>query len=311
MKKLMLCLSVAGVLGVSLKIATAEETSVKPAVVTVAPQSLDSYISEVYNQIDFRGKEKISFDAFSTAFTGYLNLRKEGKLNENKDILTVADFSLSSQKHRLWIFDLKNKTVLLNDYVAHGQGSGDEFATAFSNRENSHQSSLGFYVTGDTYIGKHGNSLRLYGMDEGYNSAAYQRAVVVHGADYVSASFVAGQNRLGRSWGCPAVSNKVIGKVIDYIEGGTCLFVYYPHKNYLASSPWLKNSGNLMQEIHMLHEENRDVANVSNQAPMKVVYADNAQFLNPESPLYVAPELRAQRALMLATDFGFVRNILP
>src|SRR5690606_7045458 len=143
----------------------------------------------------------------------------------------------------------------------------------------------GFYVTGDTYVGKHGNSLRLYGMDKGYNSAAYQRAIVVHGADYVSPAFVAGQNRLGRSWGCPAVSNQIIGKVIDYIKGGTALFIYAPQKNYLTSSSWLKKSDQLIQDLQWLHDENQAIASASAQMPVKVIYEDNAQFLNPESPL--------------------------
>lgn len=201
--------------------------------------NISTQIAAKYNQIDFGSCSKMDFEVFDKAYRGYINLLNAGKLNANKQILTVCDFSKSSSTYRLWILDLKNNEVLVNDYVAHGQGSGEEFAMNFSNQENSHQSSLGFYVTGDTYIGQHGKSLRLHGMDNGFNNAAYDRAIVVHGADYVSNSFVSSQHRLGRSWGCPAVSNKVIGKVINTIEGGTALFIYYPQKKYLQTAYWV------------------------------------------------------------------------
>ncbi len=207
--------------------------------VVTSTYDITNQINAKYNKIDFGNCEKMSFEVFDKAYRGYVNLYNAGKLNTEKQILTVCDFSKSSATYRLWIIDLKTNEVLLNDYVAHGQGSGDEFAMAFSNKENSHQSSLGFYVTGDTYIGQHGKSLRLHGMDNGYNNAAYDRAIVIHGADYVSPSFVTSQKRLGRSWGCPAVSNKVIGKVINTIQDGTCLFIYHPQKKYLQSSYWV------------------------------------------------------------------------
>ncbi len=140
----------------------------------------------------------------------------------------------------MWIIDLDSRKVLLNTHVAHGQGTGEEYAKNFSNNEGSHQSSMGFYVTGDTYVGKHGNSLHLHGMDEGYNSAAYERAIVVHGAGYVSSDFIAGTGRLGRSWGCPAVSNELADEVIETIKDGTCMFIYYPEQRYIQSSKWLK-----------------------------------------------------------------------
>lgn len=244
MKKLILCATVLSVLGVTFKLGIAKEPVAGQPEVTnsqsanPAPLTFEDRVAAAYREFTFNG-EKLSFEAFSKAYKGYLNLREAGKLNGARQILTIADFSLSSTRKRLWILDMKSRKVLLNDLVAHGQGSGMEFATSFSNTGNSHQSSLGFYVTGGTYTGKHGNSLRLNGMDEGFNSAALERAVVVHGADYVSQDFVSGQKRLGRSWGCPAVSNQIIGKVIDYIAGGTCLFVYAPQEKYLAKSQWL------------------------------------------------------------------------
>ena len=136
--------------------------------------------------------------------------------------------------------------VLFNTWVAHGQGSGTEYATSFSNTNSSHQSSLGFYVTGTTYNGIHGTSLRLFGMDEGYNDAAFDRDIVVHGADYVSEKFIKEREYLGRSWGCPAVPSNLSLPIINTIKDGTCLFIYYPEKNYLLASNWLNKKMSVM-----------------------------------------------------------------
>jgi len=199
----------------------------------------DNTVSSIYKKIDFTGIERLDYKVFEKAYIGYLNLKAENKLNAEKHILTVCDYSLSANKNRMWVIDMQNNKVLLNTYVAHGQGTGEEYAKAFSNKEGSHQSSIGFYVTGDTYVGSHGNSLYLHGMDEGYNSAAYERSIVMHGAGYVSKDFIAGTGRLGRSWGCPAISAEVCETVIDCTKGGTCLFVYYPEEKYLSTSYWL------------------------------------------------------------------------
>jgi hypothetical protein len=197
------------------------------------------YIISLYKKIDFCAGSRLSPEVFKTAYKGYANLRKAGKLNSDKELLTICDFSISANYYRFWVIDLQQHKVLFNTFVAHGQGSGDEFATAFSNKENSHQSSLGFYVTGETYNGEHGTSLRLDGMDNGYNSAALDRGIVVHGANYISKTFIEGNKRLGRSWGCPALCSELAPQVIDAIKDGTCLFIYYPDQNYLASSFWL------------------------------------------------------------------------
>jgi hypothetical protein len=122
---------------------------------------------------------------------------------------------------------------LFNTYVAHGSGSGNAYATAFSNNGQSHQSSLGFYVTGSTYCGKHGCSLRIAGMDLGFNDKAEERAVVMHAANYV------GKGHVGRSWGCPAVAPELAQPIINTIKNGTCLFIYAPQQKYLQSSRWL------------------------------------------------------------------------
>jgi hypothetical protein len=187
---------------------------------------------DVYNEINF-GNNKISFQAFSHAYKGYMNLKKAGKLTSGRNIITIADFSLASTANRLWVIDLSRKKVLFNTYVAHGSGSGNAYATAFSNNGSSHQSSLGFYVTGSTYCGKHGCSLRIAGMDRGFNDNAEERAVVMHSANYVT------KGHVGRSWGCPALAPQLAQPIINTIKNGTCLFIYAPQQRYLQSSHWL------------------------------------------------------------------------
>lgn len=215
---------------------------------STSEQAASDYISGIYSKINFCREGKLNPIVFETAYRGYANLRAAGKLNTDNEIISIADYSLSANVKRLWIIDLKTKKVLLNTYVAHGQGTGEEFATAFSNRENSHQSSLGFYVTGETYIGEHGLSLYLHGMDNGFNSAAYQRAVVLHGAAYVSEDFIRDNQRLGRSWGCPAVAQELAPEIINTLKDGTCLFIYHPNKKYLASSYWLNKKANKLKD---------------------------------------------------------------
>ena len=153
--------------------------------------------------------------------------------------LTVIDYSKPSTAKRLWVFDLRSRAVLYEELVAHGSGSGDNFATAFSNDPQSHQSSLGLFETAETYSGKNGYSLRLKGLDPGFNDKALARAIVMHGARYVSPEFARSQGRLGRSWGCPAVREPVAHEIIDRIRGNGLLFAYYPDPKLLRSSRFL------------------------------------------------------------------------
>jgi L,D-transpeptidase-like protein len=153
--------------------------------------------------------------------------------------LTVIDYSLPSTSSRLWIYDLRSHALLNEELVAHGQGSGENIPTKFSNDDESHESSIGLFVTRDTYIGKHGYSLRLQGLDAGFNDHALARDIVVHGASYVSDEFVRSQGRLGRSWGCPAVREGIVREVIDRIKGGNLIFAYYPDPAWLATSKYL------------------------------------------------------------------------
>lgn len=199
---------------------------------------------EIFSALSFDRINILNSKVFSTAYLGFLNLKKAGQLSENSHLLTVCDFSLSSSKKRLWVIDLNEKKVIFNTLVAHGKNSGEEFAQKFSNTESSYQSSMGFYITENTYIGNNGFSLKLLGMDSGYNDAALQRAIVMHGANYVSEEFIKNQKRLGRSWGCPAVPKELAEPIINTIKGENCLFIYFPEEQYLSSSKWLKTEDN-------------------------------------------------------------------
>ena len=153
--------------------------------------------------------------------------------------LAVIDYSLPSTERRLWIFDLQSHKLLFAEHVAHGQGTGENFAREFSNRDGSHQTSLGLFRTADTYNGKNGYSLRMEGLEPGTNDAAMSRAIVMHGAPYVNPAAARQQGRLGRSWGCPAVRPEVAEAVIDSLKNGQMIFAYYPDSNWLARSPFI------------------------------------------------------------------------
>ncbi len=153
--------------------------------------------------------------------------------------LAVIDYSLPSTEIRLWVFDLVSRQLLFAEHVAHGQGTGENFARDFSNRDGSHQTSLGLFKTVDTYFGKNGYSLRMQGLEPGTNDAAMSRAIVMHGAPYVNPSQAKQKGRLGRSWGCPAVRPEVAQAVIDSLKNGQMIFSYYPDNNWLARSPFI------------------------------------------------------------------------
>lgn len=192
------------------------------------------YMSSVYVQAKLT-ESGLDQTVFNKALIGYFNLRKTQLLSAKKAIITIIDFSKKSSQKRLWIVDLKENKLLFNTLVAHGQGSGLDMATNFSNLPNSHQNSLGFYVTSETYFGKHGLSMKLEGMDKGFNTNARDRAVVVHGAEYVSQSFVDQTGRLGRSHGCPALPVELTETIINTIKGQTCLFINGPAADYKSN----------------------------------------------------------------------------
>ena len=192
----------------------------------------DIWTTDLYYQI---GLNSLDLQVFKFAMKGYMKMLDSDKL-KNKDIISIIDFSKTSKNERLFIIDIKNKKLLLNELVAHGTKSGVEYAKYFSNKKQSNQSSLGFYVTGKTYIGKNGFSLKLHGQEIGFNSKAFERGIVLHGAKYVSEDFVKKNGRLGRSFGCPAVDLEKNKLIINTIKNGTCFFIYYPSEEYLKQS---------------------------------------------------------------------------
>ncbi len=153
--------------------------------------------------------------------------------------LTLIDYSLPSVEPRLWVFETRTGQLLYRELVAHGKGTGENMATQFSDIDNSHQSSLGLFVTEGTYVGSNGYSLRLNGLEPGFNSHARQRAIVMHGAPYVNEEFASRQGRLGRSWGCPALRQAIAQQVIDTVRGGGVIFSYYPDQQWLKTSRFL------------------------------------------------------------------------
>jgi len=154
--------------------------------------------------------------------------------------LTVIDYSLPSTAKRMWVYDLAARRLLFEELVAHGSGSGDNYARAFSNTPDSHQTSLGLFVTDQPYVGKNGYSLRLDGLDPGFNDRARDRAIVIHGAPYVNETIARVQGRIGRSWGCPAVQDGVARELIDRVRGGGLVFAYYPDPRWLAQSKFVQ-----------------------------------------------------------------------
>jgi hypothetical protein len=159
---------------------------------------------------------------------------------QNPNIITIADYSQSSNRKRLYVIDLKNKKLLFNTYVAHGRNTGDEYAKSFSNIEGSYKSSLGFYITEHPITGSHtGFSLLIDGVEKGFNDNAVQRAIIMHAADYATENFIKKYGRLGRSYGCPSVPPEMNKPIIDAIQGGTCLFLYNPDKEYISKSALL------------------------------------------------------------------------
>lgn len=176
-------------------------------------------------------------EVLDLALRAYSCGRARGEFSQS--LLTVIDYSLPSTSKRLWVIDLDRRRVLFNEFVAHGANSGDTYAYAFSNRVGSRQSSLGLFRADETYYGRHGLSLRLSGLEPGVNDKARERAIVMHGAPYVSAATVSTFGSLGRSWGCPALPQEVNARVIDRIQGGSAVFAYYPDRAWLQSSRFL------------------------------------------------------------------------
>jgi hypothetical protein len=180
----------------------------------------------------------VSSDVLQLAVTAVSCAVNAGDI-ERPRTLTVIDYSLPSTEPRLWVFDVETGKLLFKELVAHGRNTGENMATRFSDVPESRQTSIGLFVTGDTYVGSNGYSLRLDGLEPGFNARARERAIVMHGAPYVNPSLAASQGRIGRSWGCPALREAVARDVIDTVRGGGVIFSYYPDQEWLQTSRFL------------------------------------------------------------------------
>ncbi len=189
------------------------------------PETFEEKAADIYSHLNANNFALPKLESFSNALEGYYKMKETGKVT--KEIITLVDFTLSSNVKRLWVIDMSTNTVLFNSLVAHGRNTGNEFANSFSNAAESYKSSLGFYATGEVYTGKHGMSLKLDGLEPGVNSNARNRAVVMHGADYVSESFIKNNSRLGRSLGCPAIPVELTNDIINTIKGKSCLYIHH------------------------------------------------------------------------------------
>ncbi len=194
-------------------------------------------IDQAVQLYDSMGLRRFGLDeeAFEYAWRGYHNLLKKG-LIRRKNVLSICDFSQSSSHKRMYVIDVLHKRLLYRTYVAHGQNSGAEFANSFSNEPNSYKSSLGFYLTSRTYYGRNGLSLKIEGMDTGYNDLASKRKIVLHGCTYASPAHLYNYGSLGTSLGCPALPAAMSPRIIRAVSHGSCLFIYHPTKKYLEGS---------------------------------------------------------------------------
>jgi len=191
-------------------------------------------VANLYQEIDLK-EIGLTKKAFEYALKGYYYLLDHHWLNKT-NIISICDLSQSSRNKRFYVLDLEQKKVLINTYVAHGRNSGKEYARTFSNNPSSHKTSLGFYVTQGTYYGDNGLSLKIRGMERGFNDRANGRNIVVHGSKYVGPDFLGMNQFCGRSYGCPAVPADESDTIIDTIKEGTCLFIYHPTQKYIGRS---------------------------------------------------------------------------
>jgi hypothetical protein len=209
----------------------------KKELASTLSSSSDANIETLYKSLNSNDYNLPNLESFKEALKGYYTLKEKGLIQ--KDILTLVDFSLSSNVKRLWVIDLDTNTILYNSLVAHGRNTGEEFASSFSNANSSYKSSLGFYLTGEVYNGKHGMSLKLDGLEKGINDNARQRGVVMHSANYVSNYFIKCNKRLGRSQGCPAIPEELLNGIVNTIKNKSCFFIYHPSRSSKNISPLL------------------------------------------------------------------------
>jgi hypothetical protein len=194
-------------------------------------------IKELYNELN-AAQYDLSFTAFRYAYIGYQTMKKQHRLN-NKELFSIIDFTKDCNSKRFYTIDLEKMKIVYYTYVAHGKKSGERMATSFSDAVESNKSSIGFYITGNTYNGGNGYSLILHGDEKGYNSNLAKRSVVVHAADYANEDYIAHNGRMGRSLGCPALPENIYKQVIETIKEKTMIFAYYNDAKYLKTSKYL------------------------------------------------------------------------
>lgn len=204
------------------------------------PTFEENFFFKIESNIENIAIETPSVQLLGYALKGY-KIMEQQELTSIDKPLVLVDFSLPSTENRLWVIEMQTGLILHHGLVSHGRNSGNLLAESFSNENNSYMSSLGFYLTGETYQGKHGHSLRLDGLEENFNDNARERAIVIHGADYANESFIQQTGRLGRSLGCPALPTEVAHEIIELIKEGSCLFIYSDKTNYLQQSPILNS----------------------------------------------------------------------
>ncbi len=194
-------------------------------------------VKRLYDHIGLASYD-LDYNVFEQGIIGYHSLRNEGKVGK-RNLITIIDFTKPSTEKRFYTIDLDEKKLKFHSLVAHGRTTGENLAKTFSNKPHSNASSLGFYVTGESYVGSKGYSLRLDGQEKQYNGNLRSRAVVIHSADYVSEDWIRRNGRIGRSQGCPALPVEINKSVINTIKNKTVIFAYYNEATYLKSSVYL------------------------------------------------------------------------
>jgi hypothetical protein len=234
---------VAGVLASGLSVAAGRSAGLTPPARTMATAERDARLAFKADAWPDAAVARIDPEVLRLALLASQCATASGAVR-NPATLTIIDYSKASVEPRLWVLDLRSRALVYEELVSHGQGSGGDRATRFSNQPDSHQTSLGLYVTEQPYVGRNGYSLRLDGLDKGFNDRARERAIVMHGAPYVNVGITKSLGRLGRSHGCPAVRDEVARELIDRVKGGSLLFAYYPDPEWLRSSKFLGDCGN-------------------------------------------------------------------
>lgn len=227
-KYLMLALILGSISTTSFGFTLKNPTKTEKKIVQVSKEDTEK---KLYQEIGLAGK--LDYDVFKTALNGY------NKIERKKDLLTIIDYSKPSTEKRFFVIDMKQKKILVNSHVSHGKNSGGNIATSFSNKVSSNKSSLGFFLTENTYMGGNGYSLVLNGLEEGINDKAKERYIVIHGADYANPKMAKSLGRLGRSLGCPALPRDISKKTIDMIKNGSVIFAYGNDTNYLERSSYV------------------------------------------------------------------------